>query len=219
MLRQLRDEGKTIILITHKLREIMAITDNVSVMRQGEMVATRATAETSVAELAELMVGRRVLLTVDKQAATPGDSKLSVRKLTVKDGRGVTMVDDVSFSVRAGEIVGIAGVAGNGQSELLEALSGIRKAESGATRPQRPRDRPGWRGRPRRNPPDRLRPCAGGPPPYGPRPAPSRKTRTPFSAIRTTSASRKACCSIRPPCAGTPGKRSRPTTSARPTAG
>ncbi|NDV86267.1 ATP-binding cassette domain-containing protein [Aurantimonas aggregata] len=131
VLRQLRDEGKTIILITHKLREIMAITDRVSVMRQGEMVATRQTAETSVGELAELMVGRRVLLTVDKQPAAPGAVRLDVRGLTVRDGRGVTMVDDVSLTVRAGEIVGIAGVAGNGQSELLEALSGIRRAEAG----------------------------------------------------------------------------------------
>ncbi|TFF17619.1 ABC transporter ATP-binding protein [Jiella endophytica] len=131
VLKELRAEGKTIILITHKLREIMAITDNVSVMRQGEMVATRRTADTSVAELAELMVGRRVLLTVDKGAARPADPMLSVTGLTVRDGRGVTMVDNVSFAVRAGEIVGIAGVAGNGQSELLEALSGIRKAKSG----------------------------------------------------------------------------------------
>ncbi|NDW04667.1 ABC transporter ATP-binding protein [Jiella pacifica] len=131
VLKQLRAEGKTIILITHKLREIMAITDTVSVMRRGEMVATTKTAETSVAELAELMVGRRVLLTVDKGAATPGDPLLTVKHLTVKDSRGVTMVDDVSFSVRAGEIVGIAGVAGNGQSELLETLSGIRKAKAG----------------------------------------------------------------------------------------
>ena len=131
VLQQLRAEGKTIILITHKLREIMAITDNVSVMRRGEMVATRKTAETSVAELAELMVGRRVLLTVEKAGARPRDPRLSVEGLTVRDGRGVTMVDDVSFSVRAGEIVGIAGVAGNGQSELLEALSGIRKAKAG----------------------------------------------------------------------------------------
>ena len=129
--RQLRDEGKTIILITHKLREIMAITDDVSVMRRGEMVATRKTSETSVEELAELMVGRRVLLSVDKKEATPGENKLVVENLTVKDDRGVVMVDDVNFSVKAGEIVGIAGVAGNGQSELLKAISGIMKAESG----------------------------------------------------------------------------------------
>jgi ABC-type uncharacterized transport system ATPase subunit len=131
VLRVLRDQGKTILLITHKLREIMAITDAVSVMRRGEMVATRATAETTVEELAELMVGRRVLLHVEKGEAKPGPVLLSVKNLTVKDGRGVTMVDNVSFDVRAGEIVGIAGVAGNGQSELLEAIAGIRKPSSG----------------------------------------------------------------------------------------
>jgi simple sugar transport system ATP-binding protein len=131
ILRVLRDQGKTVILITHKLREIMAITDTVSVMRRGEMVATRKTADTSVEELAELMVGRRVLLRVEKGEANPGAVILSVRNLTVKDSRGVTMVDDVSFDVRAGEIVGIAGVAGNGQSELLEAIAGIRQPTSG----------------------------------------------------------------------------------------
>jgi ABC-type uncharacterized transport system ATPase subunit len=131
ILRVLKDQGKTIILITHKLREIMAITDTVSVMRRGEMVATRKTSETTVEELAELMVGRRVLLRVQKGASHPGAVALEVRGLTVKDGRGVTMVDDVSFQVRAGEIVGIAGVAGNGQSELLEAIAGIRKPSSG----------------------------------------------------------------------------------------
>ncbi|WFR95270.1 ABC transporter ATP-binding protein [Rhizobium tumorigenes] len=131
ILRVLRDQGKTVLLITHKLREIMAITDTVSVMRRGEMVATRTTADTTVEELAELMVGRRVLLRVEKGAANPGKIVMSVRNLTVKDGRGVTMVDNVSFDVRAGEIVGIAGVAGNGQSELLEALAGIRKPTSG----------------------------------------------------------------------------------------
>ncbi|WLR96890.1 ABC transporter ATP-binding protein [Shinella sumterensis] len=131
ILGQLKDEGKTVLLITHKLREIMAITDEVSVMRRGEMVATRTTKETSVEELAELMVGRRVLLRVEKGEAKPADVKLSVNNLTVRDSRGVTMVDDVSFDIRAGEIVGIAGVAGNGQSELLEAISGIRRAASG----------------------------------------------------------------------------------------
>jgi len=132
ILGQLKAQGKTVILITHKLREIMAITDEVSVMRRGEMVATRVTKETSVEELAELMVGRRVLLRVEKGEAKPADIKLSVKNLTVRDSRGVTMVDDVSFDIRAGEIVGIAGVAGNGQSELLEAISGIRRAASGS---------------------------------------------------------------------------------------
>ena len=131
ILKMLKDQGKTIVLITHKLREIMAVTDNVSVMRQGTIVATRKTASTTVEELAELMVGRHVLLHVEKGAAKPGEFKLSVKNLTVKDSRGVTMVDDVSFDVRAGEIVGIAGVAGNGQSELIEAIAGTRKAETG----------------------------------------------------------------------------------------
>ena len=131
ILRQLKEQGKTVVLITHKLREIMAITDNVSVMRQGAIVATRETAKTTVEELAELMVGRHVLLHVEKGEASPGAVKLAVQNLTVKDSRGVTMVDNVSFEVRAGEIVGIAGVAGNGQSELMEALSGVRKAVSG----------------------------------------------------------------------------------------
>jgi simple sugar transport system ATP-binding protein len=132
ILRVLRDQGKTILLITHKLREIMAITDEVSVMRRGEMVATRRTSETTVEELAELMVGRRVLLRVDKGESHPGPVALRVRDLVVRDARGVTMVDGVSFDVRAGEIVGIAGVAGNGQSELLEAIAGIRRPASGA---------------------------------------------------------------------------------------
>ncbi|ESY31237.1 MULTISPECIES: ABC transporter ATP-binding protein [unclassified Mesorhizobium] len=132
ILRQLKDQGKTVVLITHKLREIMAITDNVSVMRQGTMVATRETSKTTVGELAELMVGRRVLLRVEKGETEAGAVKLAVKNLTVKDQRGVTMVDDISFDIRAGEIVGIAGVAGNGQSELLEAISGIRRAVSGS---------------------------------------------------------------------------------------
>ena len=131
ILKQLKEQGKTIVLITHKLGEIMAVTDTVSVMRQGAMVATRRTAETSVEELAELMVGRRVLLRVEKGEAKPGAAKLAVERLTVRDGRGVTMVDNVSFEVRAGEIVGIAGVAGNGQSQVIEAIAWIRRAETG----------------------------------------------------------------------------------------
>ena len=131
ILERLRDEGKTVLLITHKLREIMAITDTVSVMRRGEIVATRRTAETSMEELAELMVGRRVLLEVEKDAATPEAPLLQVQNLSVEDGRGVAMVKEVSFDVRAGEIVGVAGVAGNGQSELLQAIAGMRAAASG----------------------------------------------------------------------------------------
>ena len=122
ILGTLRDQGKTVILITHKLREIMAITDRVSVMRRGEMVATRETRDTNVEELAELMVGRRVLLRVEKGTAQPGATVLEVKNLTWKDRRASPRVDNVSFSVRAGEIVGIAGVSGNGQSELLDVI-------------------------------------------------------------------------------------------------
>lgn len=131
ILAQLRKEGKTVLLITHKLREIMAITDTVSVMRQGEMVVTWKTKEATVERIAEAMVGRRVLLQVAKGAAKTGDVRLAVEHLTVKDHRGLVVVDDVSFTIRGGEIVGIAGVAGNGQSELIEAIAGIRKPSSG----------------------------------------------------------------------------------------
>ena len=128
ILGRLKDEGKTIILITHKLREIMEITETVSVMRRGEMTATVKTAETSPPELAELMVGRKVLLRVDKKPATPGANVLEVRDLKVTDDKGVRRLKGISFDVRAGEILGIAGVAGNGQSELLEVLGGYEKA-------------------------------------------------------------------------------------------
>jgi len=119
------------LLIALTLREILAITDTVSVMRQGEMVATLPTRQATREHLAELMVGRKVRLELDKTKATPGDVRLSVRNLTVIDGKGVKRVDDVGFDLRAGEILGIAGVSGNGQSELLEALSGIRPLSSG----------------------------------------------------------------------------------------
>jgi general nucleoside transport system ATP-binding protein len=131
ILRALRERGVTIALITHKLREIMAITDTVSVMRAGEMVAHRRTSGTSPEELAELMVGRKVLLRVDKTEAQPGAPVVSVSGLTIRDGSGIDRVRDASLEVRSGEIVGIAGVSGNGQSELLEALAGIRAPTSG----------------------------------------------------------------------------------------
>ncbi|WP_339641633.1 ABC transporter ATP-binding protein [Jannaschia helgolandensis] len=127
ILKGLRDEGKTIILITHKLREIMEITDTVSVMRRGEMTATVKTAETSPEQLAELMVGRKVLLRVDKMPATPGDVVLEVENLRVVDDRNVERLRGIDLTIRAGEVLGIAGVSGNGQSELLEILGGYAK--------------------------------------------------------------------------------------------
>ncbi len=125
ILRNLRDQGKTIILITHKLKEIMNATDTVSVMRRGKMTATVKTAETSPPELAELMVGRKVLLQVDKSPPKLGETVLEVSDLRVRNEFGVERLKGISFNVRAGEILGIAGVAGNGQSELLEVLGGI----------------------------------------------------------------------------------------------
>ena len=124
ILGRLREEGKTIILITHKLREIMEATDTVSVMRRGEMTATVKIADTSPEELAELMVGRKVLLQVDKTPPTLGDVVLDVQNLRVVDEQGVERLKSISLNVRAGEILGIAGVAGNGQSELLEVFGG-----------------------------------------------------------------------------------------------
>jgi len=131
ILNTLRDDGVTILLITHKLREIMAITDHVSVMRHGKMVADRATAQTSAAELAELMVGRKIKQQLERQAQAPGQTLLQVDKLTVIDHK-VRRVKEVSLSVAAGEIVGIAGVSGNGQSELLQALAGILPFQAGS---------------------------------------------------------------------------------------
>jgi len=125
ILNGLKDQGKTVILITHKLREIMEITDTVSVMRRGQMTATVKTKDTSPEALAELMVGRKVLLSVEKRAAAPGDMVLEVENLRVRDEAGVERLKGVSLTIRAGEILGIAGVAGNGQSELLEVLGGI----------------------------------------------------------------------------------------------
>jgi simple sugar transport system ATP-binding protein len=134
ILRALRRQGKTVVLITHKLREISEVTDVVTVMRQGRVVATLPTAETTAAHLAELMVGRSVALRVDKAPSRPGEPVLEVDRLVVEDGLGVPRVKGVSFCVRRGEIVGVAGVAGNGQSELLEALAGIRPVASGRIR-------------------------------------------------------------------------------------
>ena len=129
ILRGLRDEGKTIILITHKLREIMDVTDTVSVMRRGEMTATVKTKETNPEQLAELMVGRKVLLRVDKKPATPYANVLEIENLRVRDSSGVERLKGINLEVRGGEILGIAGVSGNGQSELLEVLGGYRQAK------------------------------------------------------------------------------------------
>ena len=131
ILAALKEQGRTMILITHKLREIMAITDHVTVMRRGDVVANVSTADTSREHLAELMVGRKVLLRVEKSPAKPGAELLRAEHLDYTDGNGVRRVKDVSLGVRRGEIVGIAGVAGNGQSELLALLAGITHPAAG----------------------------------------------------------------------------------------
>jgi simple sugar transport system ATP-binding protein len=119
ILSRMRSQGKTVVIITHKLSEVLAISDRVTVMRDGRVVGNLKTSETSAAELARLMVGREVLLRVEKSPAHPGPNVLTIRNLSVQ------RVNGVSFDVRAGEIVGIAGVEGNGQTELIEALAGL----------------------------------------------------------------------------------------------
>ena len=131
VLRSLRDQGDTVILITHKLREVMEISDRVTVMRGGRVAGEFETRATSVPELAEKMVGRPVLLELEKAMAHPAAAALEVTALCVRDDRGLEAVRDVSLAVRAGEVVGIAGVEGNGQAELIEAITGLRAATSG----------------------------------------------------------------------------------------
>src|SRR6266403_736969 len=125
ILRRMRSQGKTVIIITHKLSEVLAISDDVTVMRDGRVVGRVKTSNTSAAELARLMVGRDVLLRVEKKPAKPSDVLLSVRDLSVAGVDRAPRLDRVSFDVRAGEIVGVAGVEGNGQTELIEALAGL----------------------------------------------------------------------------------------------
>jgi ABC-type uncharacterized transport system ATPase subunit len=125
ILRRMREQGKTVVIITHKLAEVLAISDEVTVMRDGRVVGRVQTSETNAAELARMMVGREVLLRVEKPEAKTGGAELTVRNLSIVARGGAKRVDDVSFEVRKGEILGIAGVEGNGQTELIEALAGL----------------------------------------------------------------------------------------------
>lgn len=131
ILKGLTKQGKSIIFITHKLGEVMEITNRATVMRRGKTIGTVETSETSPTHLAEMMVGRQVLLRVEKEEAKPGKPVLRVDGLSANDDRGLLSVNHVSFEIREGEILGIAGVEGNGQSELLEVLTGLRKPVSG----------------------------------------------------------------------------------------
>ena len=131
IMRGMVKQGKSIIYITHKLREVFAVSDSISVMRAGQMIGTVRPAAATQELLAEMMVGRKVILQIDKADAHPGQPVLTVDGLSVLDDRRHMAVDDVSFTVQAGEILGIAGVQGNGQTELAEALTGLRKVTEG----------------------------------------------------------------------------------------
>ncbi len=131
VMRSLKEQGVSIIFITHKLKEVFAVADKITVMRGGHVVGSVLPEDATEAMLASMMVGREVILTVEKGPAKPAGPVLDVQDLHVKDDRGFTVVDGVSFTVREGEVLGIAGVQGNGQSELVEALTGLRKIESG----------------------------------------------------------------------------------------
>lgn len=132
IMKRLVAEGKSIILITHKLKEIMQISDRVTIIRRGKVIDTVNTAETNPNELAEKMVGRGVTFKVDKKAPQIGSTVLKVDNVQSKDKDGVSILNGLSFEVKAGEILGIAGVDGNGQSELIQAITGLRKIDSGS---------------------------------------------------------------------------------------
>lgn len=132
IMKGLVKEGKSIILITHKLDEIKSVADRVTVIRKGKSIDTVDVKSTSKQEMADMMVGRSVLFKTTKQAASPKETVLEINNLVVKESRGLEAVKGLNLTVRAGEIVGIAGIDGNGQSELIQAITGLRKTESGS---------------------------------------------------------------------------------------
>lgn len=132
VLNAMRDDGKSIIIITHKLNEVMEISDRVTVLRKGDHIATVNTSETSEKELTEMMVGEKIDLNINRTVPVDSKLRLSVSGLTVKNPDGYKVVDNVSFNAFGGEILGIAGIAGSGQKELLEAIAGLNKYESGS---------------------------------------------------------------------------------------
>jgi simple sugar transport system ATP-binding protein len=131
VMRGLTDQGKSIIFITHKLKEVMAISDRIVVMRAGQVVGETTPGKATLESLASMMVGREVLLRVPKTEAHPGETVIEVKELSARDNQGHQRVRDISFYVRAGEVLGVAGVQGNGQTELVEVLTGLRKSDKG----------------------------------------------------------------------------------------
>ncbi len=131
VLRSMKEDGKSIIIITHKLNEVMAISDRVAVLRKGEYIGSVNTSETNEDALTEMMVGKKITLNINRTEPVEPKDRLIVNHLSVKSNMGFRAVDDVSFTARSGEILGIAGIAGSGQRELLEAIAGLLKIESG----------------------------------------------------------------------------------------
>ena len=131
VLRRMKADGKSIIIITHKLHEVLSVSDRVAILRKGERVGTVETAQTSETELTEMMVGKKISLNIERNAPVNASPRLLVRSLTTKSEDGRSAVRDVSFTVNGGEIFGIAGIAGSGQKELLEAIAGLQPVESG----------------------------------------------------------------------------------------
>ncbi len=131
ILRAMRDDGKSIVIITHKLNEVMEISDRVTVMRRGEHIATVDTSKTSERELTEMMVGQKVTLNIDRPLPVNPELRLGIKNISVTNEEGFRVLSDVSFEVQSGEILGIAGIAGSGQRELLEAIAGLQKVDAG----------------------------------------------------------------------------------------
>ncbi len=131
VLRRMRDDGKAIIIITHKLHEVLSLSDRVAVLRKGEYIDTVNTAETNEAELTEMMVGKKISLNIDRGEPKDPTDRLIVKNINCVSREGVKLLDDVSFTARSGEILGIAGIAGSGQRELLEAIAGLQHLENG----------------------------------------------------------------------------------------
>lgn len=131
ILENLKEDGKSIVFISHKLNEVMQISDRISIMRQGEYIGTVEKKDTNPAELAKMMIGREVFLNIEKKSSTPGEEVLKVNDVWISGEKEISKIRGVSLEVKSGEIVGIAGIDGNGQSELIEAIAGLRKVEKG----------------------------------------------------------------------------------------